>query len=589
MKKAAATAALGEAGRVTKLEKISFGGKASAVHLFLDGHFYECLSCEYQKRADEAIEPADRLADVGQQKQLFWDDFIISSVNNIERKIGNMERVHRPSAAGPDRVLLQRDQSWESNYFGFYGSVLVQDRKWRMWYMAYSQGVGYAESDDGITWRKPSLMGKRSKHQFAPRAIHLKNRFEQGVLPVPEHSNIVGSFGVSGFTPARLNRSGLYSTGYACRSIRDEVFVWALRNGLNPDLERTFITKWQDVCAASSPDGLYWNQINGSGGATSGSPGITLGPGDCSVLTHDLTGRRGISLVTRFNFPVSRPDGTGFRWRGARGVRFLHTNSSKPEASDQWHRETLFYLDAEYGLDENYRRQVYSLGISKHEGIYVGLFTVLEWPKGGIPGTNTSRSTTPDTTRIYWGTSRDGLHFDLRWIYAGKQLVPVDETLDESNHQSLRAATQIVTTEKHHWVYFESCTEPHETRWKGGCTIQAGRFRRDGMAYLTSRVAGQWGRLVTRPFIVNGTQLLVDFQPLTDNAQLRVAVLDADAAPIHNLDCGSSTSRPIGVAGVVEVQWQGSRGLQQVEGKVVKLAFYILESKIFSFQIKYQK
>ena len=72
---------------------------------------------------------------------------MIHSVCNIERNLGEMERVFTESQ---DRVLLRQDKPWESKYFGFYGSVLYQNGLWKMWYLAYSQGFGYAESSDGI-------------------------------------------------------------------------------------------------------------------------------------------------------------------------------------------------------------------------------------------------------------------------------------------------------------------------------------------------------------------------------------------------------------------------------------------------------
>ena len=50
----------------------------------------------------------------------------------------------------------------------------------------------------------------------------------------------------------------------------------------------------------------------------------------------------------------------------------------------------------------------------------------------------------------------------------------------------------------------------------------AGKFRRDGLAYLTPKAAGQWGRVLTRRFKLVGNQLLVDTKSVGDQSELKV-------------------------------------------------------------------
>ena len=102
---------------------------------------------------------------------------------------------------------------------------------------------------------------------------------------------------------------------------------------------------------ARSSDGIHWDQVWGKGGATALSDGVILSPGDSYVMIHDY--RPGEhTLITRYNFPVSTPERKGFRWRGARGLRLL-ANRDIEGAPGKWERREVFYLDGEYGVEEN--------------------------------------------------------------------------------------------------------------------------------------------------------------------------------------------------------------------------------------------
>jgi len=54
--------------------------------------------------------------------------------------------------------ILVSDQPWEGQRISLYGSVIRRpsDGLWQMWYTT-APGLAYAESDDGVRWRRPAL------------------------------------------------------------------------------------------------------------------------------------------------------------------------------------------------------------------------------------------------------------------------------------------------------------------------------------------------------------------------------------------------------------------------------------------------
>lgn len=83
---------------------------------------------------------------------------------DVLRVAGNMHFFVRRPTVSPEPVLIG-DTAADSLGAHIYGSVHHDQGVYRMWYQATapewsrhdSPGVGYVESDDGITWRKPAL------------------------------------------------------------------------------------------------------------------------------------------------------------------------------------------------------------------------------------------------------------------------------------------------------------------------------------------------------------------------------------------------------------------------------------------------
>ncbi len=99
---------------------------------------------------------------IGSHRELFVDDFLVEQLTD-----GARLQLHHPT---PREIALVHDAPWEGTGSGYH-SVFRDDDRYRMYYKAWhldaQQGkldtgrhplyCCYAESDDGIHWRKPEL------------------------------------------------------------------------------------------------------------------------------------------------------------------------------------------------------------------------------------------------------------------------------------------------------------------------------------------------------------------------------------------------------------------------------------------------
>ena len=100
--------------------------------------------------ADEPITPSVR--NISSNLQLFFDEWL------IDRMEGPQLRLHCPQ---PRDTCLDLDRPWEGPASGVGLQVLKDGDLYRMYYVGFTEEGNrrtcYAESDDGIEWRRPDL------------------------------------------------------------------------------------------------------------------------------------------------------------------------------------------------------------------------------------------------------------------------------------------------------------------------------------------------------------------------------------------------------------------------------------------------
>ncbi|MCK5380771.1 MAG: hypothetical protein KAJ81_04820, partial [Candidatus Latescibacteria bacterium] len=147
-----------------------------------------------------------------------------------------------------------------------YGSVLRDGGRFRMWYQAWprdwdatdSVGVGYAESDDGITWARPKLS-----------LIECAGSCENNLTDLPFHCPSVF------MDPAASSHARYRATGYAVPRSQSRYPQTIERKG---------------YFSAHSSDGLHWELDNSE---------PTWEGGDVITSVYDLCHKRILVALKR--------------------------------------------------------------------------------------------------------------------------------------------------------------------------------------------------------------------------------------------------------------------------------------------------
>lgn len=414
----------------------------------------------------------------------------------------------------------------------FYGTVLHDEGRFKMWYRKPGrEGYGYAESNDGLKFEtKASLMG-----------INFAGDFNLAV-EVDSHAT----------DPSRRFVGGYDAPGMAA--------------GI-----------------AVSADGIRWAPLN------DGKP-VTFRAADChnQFLWDPIANVW--RLFTRTDYgsgggPLAFTAASSFEVRGTRGM----INSGDLGNPDDWKIVRQWWLNKE-GPKEYLRRQVYSMTVWIHEGIYFGLMSVYEYPADlseGLTTDNTKRHER-DVMAYYIATSRDCNNWDLTWVYAREPIIPrgQDGSFDKDN---VFPSSTIVTHADTHWLYYSGANERHGTAEQrppvwfekehgiGVATLPRDRF-------VAQTAGSKPGTVTTKTFRLDGSRLELNLDAL--HGECRVEVLGDGGQPMD----GFERSEAIPIRGTDALNaspgWLKHRDLSSLTDKVIRLRFHLFDAKLYAFQIR---
>ena len=474
---------------------------------------------------------------IGSRLELFVDDFL------VDKLVGGARRVlHRPI---PRDVALDRTKPWEGNASG-YTSVFRDGDLYRMYYrglhIAYRDGeyeatnrevVCYAESHDGIHWKRPRL-GLVESHGSK------------------ENNIIWDGVGSHNFTVFK-------DSNPACpRGSRYK----ALGGGRAEGGLRAF----------QSADGIYWELM-------AENPLITLGDFDSQNVAFwdELRNEyRAYWRHSRKGDP-KYPDGRDIRtatskdfvvWSESEFLDYtpgrphqLYTNGVIP-----YHRAPHIFLGfptryVDYGWSES-TKALPQLAYRR------------------IVASKSERSGTAMTDGVFMA-SRDGHNFELwpesfrrpgierpgSWFYGDNYsnwgLVETPSSMESApNELSIYAS--------------EGGRQPDGNR------LRRYTLRLDGFVSVQAPFGG--GELVTKPLIFRGSELILNFSTSTVGS-IRVELQGSDGTPIEAFtleDCppiyGDTVARQIG--------WKHGSDVSKLAGQPTRLRFELKDADLYSFQVK---
>jgi hypothetical protein len=322
---------------------------------------------------------------------------------------------------------------------------------------------------------------------------------------------------------------------------------------------------------AHSADGIRWTPYN------NGKPVTHRAADTYNRIIWDEDAKV-YRLFTRTDFGTAGGSG---EWRGTRSM----TNSDIKANPAKW-KLVRNWAFQKTGKGEHKRRQVYALTDWIYHGVHFALISAYEWP-GDLSegGPDLKKRHERDVMNFYIATSRDGDRWGLRWVYAGKPMIPRgrDGAFDKD---IVMPASTVVTHGDKRWLYYGGANERHGTdkvRLPRKHAIGLATLRLDGFVCLKAET--KEGVLVTKPFRLDGNTLEINIDAKADKGEFRVEVVDAsensisgysgrDAILFRNTD--SLRFRP---------RWTGDSDLSALQGQTIRLKFHLRRSKLYAFQI----
>jgi hypothetical protein len=497
--------------------------------------------------------PAPTPIDIGSRRELFVDDFLIERLGG-----GAALRLHHPE---PREIVLVLDAPWEGSGSSGYHSVFRDGDIYRMYYKGWHIGFDlerkkirpvdstlcYAESPDGIHWRKPSL-----------GLVEYKGSKDNNIVML------------DGKMLGRKITAGLTAV------IKDE------NPAASPDARYMAFTvsytpSPKGIVPFKSADGLHWVPM-------ADKPVITNGAFDNQNLAFwspaEGKYRAYWRWFTHGDNNTNTPNPTGVRAiRTAVSTDYLH-----------WEQEAdVTYVDSpEEAL---YTTPIIPYARAPH--ILIGF--PMRYIERDVP---TSQQALPEpehralrkSINPRYGTaiteglfmaSRDGVKFK-RWNEAF--LRPGIERPGTWNYgQQALSWPPVETKSALEGAPNELSFYAPESYWTGNSSeVRRYTLRLDG--FVSVKAPMQGGELITKPLRFAGRELSLNFSS-SAAGEVRVEIQDSDGRPLPGYsleDCppifGDTIART--------VVWKAGRDVSPLAGKIVRLRFVLKDADVFSFKFQ---
>lgn len=457
---------------------------------------------------------------LGTRRELFVDPYL------IDRMDGGRLILHPPVDKGP--VLRFNQPAWEEKHCT-YATVLQSERGYQLYYRAGLgsatdkgfQVTAYAESDDGIHWRKPDL-----------------GLFE---LQGSKHNNVIltnarGDFAVHNFSPFIDTRPGIDPARRykALGGIKGGLYAFSSADGI----------RWERM--ADTPvfrDGIFDSQ---NVPFWSESEQAYL----CYFRTWTEGGFKGYRTVSRARSPDF------LHWQNEGRIDFgntptehLYINQTAP-----YPRAPHIYLGTAARLVTG--REV--LTAAQAEALSLD-------PKY-------RDETRREASDVVLLSSRGGTKMDRTFLSSlVRPAIGYENWVSRSNFPALNLVSTGPDEMSLYVVEHYAQEDVHLRRYA---------FRPDGLASVQAGHGG--GYVLTRPVSFSGNRLQVNYATSAAGS-LRVEITDERGRPIPGFSAADCIEM-VGNELARTVRWSGGDALDAWKGKPVRLRFLLQDADLFSFQ-----
>ncbi len=461
------------------------------------------------------------------EPQLFIDDLLVQSRQNVERRLHAAQRTESP--------VVRADRPWEGVRVNIFGTVLRDSGGlYRMWYngapyrdmapemKTLRDSVLYATSKDGLHWEKPTLGIYEWQGSRANNIVY--NVHSPSVILDQRETD-----------PAK--RYKMLGTSVAAH--------------------RGLPESAQGYWAAYSADGLHWKEypINP----------VLLHTDTITLMQHPRTGE-----YMAFHKRPGVVRGTDRRliWLSV-SKDFQHWSEPKlilpPDAEDD-----------RFAKNPGQRMEFYNMSAIPYGSHFLGFITAFHMSRR-VHASGPDQSPDDGPVDLQLTYSDDG--YNWRRYEDRSPVLAVGPKGSFDGGMILGVANALVPDGDRVHLYYTGYNVTHGAPMKGK-TADIGRasWRVDGFVSLDAGPTE--GTVTTQPLRLNGKGLAINAE--AGDGQVLVEVLDAEQRPLPGYTragCvplhSNATSQP--------VRWATLDTLPA--GKVVRLRFHLKNARIYSFRV----
>ncbi len=462
--------------------------------------------------------------------QLFLDDDLVAESTNVTRRWHRL-RKHPANPvmqkSGPETATYLFGTVIREPYRGTVGDEAPpQSPNYPMWYNPSDRKRhrnAYAESDDGLDWRKPDLgrTGRSGESVPAPNAV----------LYPPEH-RLIGLSGV-----IRDDRP----------SVPDDERYKLMTPAKRGDDPKGYLT-------ATSPDGLHWRM---QGGFVPDEP--TYADRGCFVWDSF---RDEFVLYSRTRFATDETVARGGPGYFGRAIARCHS----PNFSD-WSTGDVVMAAA---ADDPDGTEIYGMAAFPYESQWVALPQVFR--------------SLPELAYIDLSVahSRDG----IRWTREPDLVLP-NGGVGEWDRFNQCASTRPARVADELWVYYSGRTCRHTKEYRlSGLTDNGPRETAIGLATLrldgwcSYEASFDGGEILSEPVMLPDGALHV-------NAASAWGRVEVAAIPVSGAEDEAVLSEPVVGDGVaLPVRWQDEAAFDAARKKPVRLRFRLENALLYSWKVE---